>query len=274
MENINPENINQANKDLFNNIAGQYKTLFPEEFNWHTNNLIRGYVRKISDFFKGQDIKVLDVGAGTGRITLEFLKLGIPVTALDISAEMLSILDERAKKLKNYHLLTKHAMPLDEFLENSKEEYSVICFGAILHHISNYEELFIKSLNLFEEKAACLIVGEPLSIENMKVKGKLQLFFSYASECLVALNFMIKFGGKWSEKLKERRLMLSDKLVHKRFWDGNFYDDFFTYLLTKNDFKIDVFKKRGDCSTGFMTWFVDLFNICYVEFDLLALRNK
>ena len=43
-----------------------------------------------------QNWKVIDVGAGTGRITLPFLSRGADVTACDASAEMLEVLKQKA----------------------------------------------------------------------------------------------------------------------------------------------------------------------------------
>ncbi len=40
--------------------------------------------------------RVLDVGAGTGRVTLELARAGHPLTALDLDAELLAALRERA----------------------------------------------------------------------------------------------------------------------------------------------------------------------------------
>src|SRR6516164_5281512 len=42
---------------------------------------------------------VLDVGAGTGRVTLELARRGVPVVALDVSAPLLAALACRAAEL-------------------------------------------------------------------------------------------------------------------------------------------------------------------------------
>jgi ubiquinone/menaquinone biosynthesis C-methylase UbiE len=44
-----------------------------------------------------RDWKVLDVGAGTGRLTIPFLEKGAEVTACDASAQMLQVLQEKMK---------------------------------------------------------------------------------------------------------------------------------------------------------------------------------
>ncbi|MBR3998662.1 MAG: class I SAM-dependent methyltransferase, partial [Clostridia bacterium] len=41
---------------------------------------------------------VLDMGCGTGSMTLELAKLGYDMTALDLSEDMLAVADERARE--------------------------------------------------------------------------------------------------------------------------------------------------------------------------------
>lgn len=45
--------------------------------------------------------RVLEVGAGTGRLTVKLVKLGAKVTAMDVAEEMLSMLKSKVKSLKS-----------------------------------------------------------------------------------------------------------------------------------------------------------------------------
>jgi SAM-dependent methyltransferase len=56
---------------------------------------------------------VLDVGAGTGRVALDLARIGHDVTALDIDAELLSVLEERAQQA-DVHVET-HAADAADF---------------------------------------------------------------------------------------------------------------------------------------------------------------
>lgn len=49
-------------------------------------------------YFKNYKGKILEIGAGTGRITIPLLKAYLDITALDISSDMLIILKEKAQK--------------------------------------------------------------------------------------------------------------------------------------------------------------------------------
>jgi len=60
---------------------------------------VRGDVGFYLSHFKNFRGSVLEIGAGTGRITTPLMKAGINVTALDSSADMLAILKKKAKPL-------------------------------------------------------------------------------------------------------------------------------------------------------------------------------
>ena len=59
---------------------------------------VKGDVNFYLNYFKNFIGKILEIGAGTGRITIPLLKQGLNVTALDIAPKMLEILKEKAQK--------------------------------------------------------------------------------------------------------------------------------------------------------------------------------
>lgn len=61
------------------------------------NSFEQGKLASLIASASGQ--KVLDVGAGTGRLSLLFSRAGAKVTALDISAEMLKVLNKKNKRV-------------------------------------------------------------------------------------------------------------------------------------------------------------------------------
>jgi len=52
------------------------------------------------DYFKNFHGSILEIGAGTGRITIPLLEHRLDITALDIAPKMLSLLKEKAKRKK------------------------------------------------------------------------------------------------------------------------------------------------------------------------------
>ena len=57
---------------------------------------VPGDVEFYLKYFKNFKGKVLEIGAGTGRITIPLLQANIKVTPLDISADMLAIFKRKA----------------------------------------------------------------------------------------------------------------------------------------------------------------------------------
>jgi ubiquinone/menaquinone biosynthesis C-methylase UbiE len=84
---------------------------------------------------------VLDLCCGTGRIAIELANRGFAVTAMDISAGMLSILSEklRMESEKVRSLVSIDKQPMDSFFLKRKFR-SVICCDAFFHNISPEEE--------------------------------------------------------------------------------------------------------------------------------------
>jgi ubiquinone/menaquinone biosynthesis C-methylase UbiE len=73
-------------------IASEYDRLTQAD-HWMRTILWRHYERR---FLAGQ--RILDLASGTGNDTLFLAHLGMQVTALDISAGMLAILDDKARR--------------------------------------------------------------------------------------------------------------------------------------------------------------------------------
>jgi 2-polyprenyl-3-methyl-5-hydroxy-6-metoxy-1,4-benzoquinol methylase len=75
--------------------------------------------------------KILDVGAGTGALTIPLSELGYDVDALDISTEMMSYISAAVPKVRLIEAdLTN--------LENLNDKYDVVISRWVLPHFSNY----------------------------------------------------------------------------------------------------------------------------------------
>ncbi|MBR6251550.1 MAG: class I SAM-dependent methyltransferase [Bacteroidales bacterium] len=82
------------------------------------------------------DVKILDLGAGTGRYTKELLKMGYDVTAVEPVRHNLEILRQNIPDAKSY---LGNALNL-KFLSPNKYD-AVISFGPMYHLISDEEKL-------------------------------------------------------------------------------------------------------------------------------------
>src|SRR5215469_5553197 len=78
---------------------------------------------------------ILDLGAGSGMLTLEFLRLGARVTAVDISPSQAAALAERGRcfgsRLKVVH---GDINSLPDF----SDKFDMVAMNSVLHHIPDY----------------------------------------------------------------------------------------------------------------------------------------
>mgnify|MGYP001073404017 CR=1 FL=1 len=100
---------------------------------------VEGDVKFYSNYFKNFKGKILEIGAGTGRITIPLLRQGLDITALDIAPRMLKILKEKTKK-ENLSVKTICA-DMRKFKLRDKFEAVIITFRTFQHLYSVTDQL-------------------------------------------------------------------------------------------------------------------------------------
>ena len=180
MEFNNEEFVKLVNKVLHDKESFYYDILHGEIWNFYEQLRIKRDIKTILEVVNKplQRLKVLDIGSGTGNLSLKFLYLGCEVTALDISQKMLEILQSKVpdtlrKKLK---LVCDDA---DHFLLHENQYYDVITFSSVLHHLPVY----LKTVNLAISKlnlgGVLYIVHEPLPYKERKQLKLLKFIDGY-----------------------------------------------------------------------------------------------
>jgi ubiquinone/menaquinone biosynthesis C-methylase UbiE len=121
------------NIKMHNENAKDYDKNHYEIYNSYEQKRIDKTLKKLLGFFKNTKIEVLDFGAGTGNLTLKFLKHDCWVIACDVSSKSLEIIKEKnnSKKLK---VVTFNGEKLP-FPDNS---FDIVAVYSVLHHIPNY----------------------------------------------------------------------------------------------------------------------------------------
>lgn len=140
--------------------AGLYDALHTEIFNRYEQASIRRLLRR-ADGLAGKTgaRRALDIGAGTGNITMKLLDMGYQVTALDISAAMLEQL--RAKAGGRAELICR---PVDEHLaDGPAARYSLITISSVLHHLPSYEDTLERCFRALMPGGGMLVLHEPLA---------------------------------------------------------------------------------------------------------------
>src|SRR4030042_6740668 len=126
------ERIHEANVAVHRFEAKYYELLHPEVYSKQEQKRINSTLKIVDKLVTDNQKKALDFGAGTGNLTGKLLSMGYKVTAIDISAEMCTIL---RRKYKTY-LETKKLTVINSPIENvsfDKGEFDLVTCYSVLH---------------------------------------------------------------------------------------------------------------------------------------------
>jgi tRNA (cmo5U34)-methyltransferase len=140
-------------KEQFNHAAQKYdsqrKCFIPcfDDFYKSSVSLLRHY--------KNNFRNIVDLGAGTGLLTLEIYKLynNAHFTLIDISKDMLEIAKERFNGLNNFEFIENN------YVENIPvKDCDLICSALSIHHLENDDKIKLYK-DIFEklDKGGCFI---------------------------------------------------------------------------------------------------------------------
>lgn len=171
-----------GNLELHQQEAPVYDQMHGEIFNWVEQRAIRqdlALIRRLAPGFTA-----LDVGCGTGNITLKLLRAGFQVTALDLSQPMLDIL--ATKMGTGISSLQMVCQDIDTFLQSSFETYDVVTISAVLHHLPDYLATLSQLLARINPGGLVYVTHEPSGrpVRPMPGRGILYALDSQLSDWL------------------------------------------------------------------------------------------
>ncbi|PIP73488.1 MAG: hypothetical protein COW89_02530 [Nitrospinae bacterium CG22_combo_CG10-13_8_21_14_all_47_10] len=140
-----------------------YLPRHPEQTNFFQNAILDRTINEVCAALP-PGAKILDLGCGTGYLSLGFLSRGHSVTGLDLSREMVQAFEEAipAALKPQARLVVGDA---EEFLSQDQEEYDVIVLSAILHHLFDYESVLRQICARLSSGKRLLVFFEPLKQE-------------------------------------------------------------------------------------------------------------
>lgn len=115
---LNPQQIINQNKDVYNNIAAHFSST--RAFLWRDLESLVGFV-------KPKDC-VLDIGCGNGRLYQLFADLSISFTGIDISEKLIEIAKERYPDC-HFKVADMTKLPFGE------EKFDVVFSLVAFHHL-------------------------------------------------------------------------------------------------------------------------------------------
>ena len=137
-----------------------YKSFWREPYfaNLYVGEMFRNYLKAINAH--GQGMKILDVGCGGGYFSLELARHGHHVYASDISDKCIEIARETLAEntyTENFGSLCYEVQSFDEI---SVDEYDVVLFSGVLHHLPDVKKAVEKAFNLLKHDGI-LVSHEP-----------------------------------------------------------------------------------------------------------------
>jgi 2-polyprenyl-3-methyl-5-hydroxy-6-metoxy-1,4-benzoquinol methylase len=134
-----------ANLEFYRQMAFQYDSYESCTFDHDLQRLLETDLDRMARDHAslGRPVSCLDCGGGTGNLTLKMLRRGWTVTVVDISPEMLTILEK--KLASNGFRATLVNEAIETFLDSTSESYDLIAFSSVLHHLYSYLSVTYKA---------------------------------------------------------------------------------------------------------------------------------
>jgi ubiquinone/menaquinone biosynthesis C-methylase UbiE len=146
--------VHKANVQVHRVEAKYYELIHGEIYSKGEQKRINSALKRIDKLIDSNQKEALDFGAGTGNLTGKLLHLGYRVTALDISAEMCSLLKKKYKRYVDEKKLRVINSPIED-VSFDKGEFDLITCYSVLHHLPNYETV-LQKLSAFLRKGGVM----------------------------------------------------------------------------------------------------------------------
>jgi len=165
-----------ANIEVHRVEAPHYDALHFEERNFFERGRRRRALaiveRELGD--RNRTLTALDVGCGTGKMSLMLADAGFEVTALDLSFDMLAVFRERLRHEKLDVRPKLVCADMFSFLAGCRHKFDLVVFCGTLHHVREVSESLKLAVERLNEGGIILITHEPLK---QAISSKLRYFF-------------------------------------------------------------------------------------------------
>ncbi len=155
------EKVLEENKRVHKLEDQFYLDRHPEQTNFYQARILRKTIDRVCFEMNPSGGSILELGCGTGYLYLEFLKRGYEITGVDLSTEMISVLEGRIPE--DYRKRSRLVVSdVETFANRDDKKYSAIIVSALLHHLYDFESVIKMYCDRLIPGGVFLIFFEPL----------------------------------------------------------------------------------------------------------------
>lgn len=189
------EKIHEANVAVHRFEAKYYELIHPEVYNRYEQKRINSTLKMVDNLILDNHVhtkRALDVGAGTGNLTVKLLQMGYEVTATDISTEMCEILEKKCRNYSEAKKLVVINSPIED-VNFGKDEFDLITCYSVLHHLPDYVDVILRLCDLLK-KGGVMYLDHEISpfywkSEESKVAQLVKLVYFHSNPLLNTIYF-------------------------------------------------------------------------------------
>jgi 2-polyprenyl-6-hydroxyphenyl methylase / 3-demethylubiquinone-9 3-methyltransferase len=152
----------------------------------------------------GREVRVLDLGAGEGGVTLSFLELGASVTAVDVSARQLDRLTSKAGRWRDR--LQVRCEDLAGVLAEDDQRYDIVSAVSLLHHVPDYVGLVRAAMARVRPNGCLFTFEDPLRYDSLRALTRHVARLGYFSWRI----FQTDVAGGLKRRLRRSRGQFTD----------------------------------------------------------------
>lgn len=185
----------------------------------------------ISKYQNNQNLKILEIAAGTGRFTKYLLSVfpKLKITLIDPDKNCCLRLIEIKKKYKQIEIIQSYA---EKF--RSRTKFDILVMTTAFHHISfKNKDTFLKNMNTLLKKDGMFLVGDEFIAEYKTMKERNQVLRK-------SFDIWIKEAKLYKDKKELKMALDMESVVFRKDFGGEFFicTSKFESYVKKAGFKI------------------------------------
>ncbi|MFH1202744.1 MAG: class I SAM-dependent methyltransferase [Candidatus Omnitrophota bacterium] len=154
-----PDRANQNIQQVYYDEMVDYYDQLYRKPDYHFQRVFNFFIKSLGIKEPGA-VKMLEVGCGTGRYTINFLKMGFSIVGLDVSRKSLDVLERTSREsgLDRNLKICQLDIEKDDPNNGIKEKFDIVLCIHSLHHIKDFPSVVKRMAAMAKDKGtvACL----------------------------------------------------------------------------------------------------------------------